>query len=130
MQVSIALSNPHLQHTHVGQYDEDRPPTEGHVMVVPLQEFQIAVQEILAIELGIRGDEELSNLVELSNIDIGALGNIVIAISRSPKRRTIILWDNRKGSAWSDRVGDKMTFRLTGSPRPARSPLPSSCSSP
>jgi len=53
-------------------------------VVVPLQELQIVVQKVLAVEFGVRCNEELSNLVELSNVDVGALCDIVIPVSRGP----------------------------------------------
>jgi hypothetical protein len=60
-------------------------------VVIPLQELQIVIEKVLAIQLGIRCDEKLSNLVELSNVDIGTLGHVVIAVSRGPQRRTVVL---------------------------------------
>jgi hypothetical protein len=122
----ISRLNPRC--THVGQDDKNGTLAESHVVVVPLQELKIVVEKVLAIRLDIRGDEELSNLVQLSNVDIGPLGDVVIAVPGCPKRRTIILRSNKRFSAEdSSRL---IKAQPTGSPRPASSPLPTSCSSP
>jgi len=77
--------------THVGQKHQDGALAESHIMVVPLEKFEVAMEKPVPFTLVVRGDEELANFIELHDVDIGSFGGVVTAILRSPQGGTIIL---------------------------------------
>lgn len=76
----------------VGQEHQDGTLAKGDVVLVPLQELEVATEELIAFSVPVRGDEVLADLVELLNVEIGGLGHVIVAVLGGPQGRSVVLW--------------------------------------